>query len=359
MSNANYYPFGMAMSNRNGSVESYRYSFQGQEKDDEIKGEGNSLNYKYRMHDPRVGRFFAVDPLAPKYPHNSPYAFSENRVIDGIELEGLEYLDADNTNIDCQQDNGDGTYSVTLGETEFTGISRVTINGSDFYDLGQHMYHNDDGWSTTGTRHEQATDETKVGIQLISNIGNLPKVPDDYTEPPMWTNPELSWAVANKYQNCRGMCYAVSMARVNQAFSDQGVNDAISLNTQTIDYRISRTSSKAPLAYKGYGVGGAIANNGYGILINNAGVWDGDLQKGAALQYWEHTSFTSALQNGFNGGGHSIIFDNYNFDNNGNIIGFNYTDYNGTGRVVNYNNGIATTSNATRIIVVGANLIDP
>src|SRR5690554_5988227 len=69
---------------------SYRYGFQGQEKDDEVKGEGNSINYKYRMHDPRVGRFFAVDPLAPYFSWNSPYAFSENRVVDGIELEGLE-----------------------------------------------------------------------------------------------------------------------------------------------------------------------------------------------------------------------------------------------------------------------------
>ena len=43
------------------------------------------------MHDPRVGRFFAIDPLAPDYPWNSPYAFSENRVLDGIELEGLEF----------------------------------------------------------------------------------------------------------------------------------------------------------------------------------------------------------------------------------------------------------------------------
>ena len=42
------------------------------------------------MHDPRVGRFFAVDPLTKKYPWNSPYAFSENRVIDGVELEGLD-----------------------------------------------------------------------------------------------------------------------------------------------------------------------------------------------------------------------------------------------------------------------------
>ncbi|MFI0428878.1 polymorphic toxin type 43 domain-containing protein [Mariniflexile sp. HMF6888] len=85
-----YYPFGMLLPNRHGSSDSYRYGFQGQEKDDEVKGEGNSLNYKYRMHDPRIGRFFAVDPLEASYPWNSPYAFSENKVIHMIELEGLE-----------------------------------------------------------------------------------------------------------------------------------------------------------------------------------------------------------------------------------------------------------------------------
>jgi RHS repeat-associated protein len=78
--------------NRHGSTADYRYGFQGQEKDDEIKGEGNSLNYTFRMHDPRVGRFFARDPLSSKFPWNSPYAFSENRVIDGFELEGLEVV---------------------------------------------------------------------------------------------------------------------------------------------------------------------------------------------------------------------------------------------------------------------------
>ncbi|CAM1368151.1 hypothetical protein TXIAM_370215 [Tenacibaculum xiamenense] len=86
-----YYPFGMLVPNRHGQADSYRYGFQGQEKDDEVKGEGNSINYKYRMHDSRVGRFFSSDPLEKKYPHNSAYAFSENRVIDGRELEGLEY----------------------------------------------------------------------------------------------------------------------------------------------------------------------------------------------------------------------------------------------------------------------------
>jgi len=79
------------MPGRHANTSDYRYGFQGQEMDDEVKGEGNSVNYKYRMHDPRVGRFFARDPMASIFSWNSPYAFSENRVIDGVELEGLEF----------------------------------------------------------------------------------------------------------------------------------------------------------------------------------------------------------------------------------------------------------------------------
>ncbi|NHN27423.1 hypothetical protein FIA58_017220 [Flavobacterium jejuense] len=75
----------------------YRYGFQGQEMDNELKGRGNSLNYTFRMHDPRVGRFFAVDPLSKSYPWNSPYAFSENDVIASVELEGLEKVPVNET----------------------------------------------------------------------------------------------------------------------------------------------------------------------------------------------------------------------------------------------------------------------
>jgi RHS repeat-associated protein len=91
------------------------YGFQGQENDDEIKGKGNSVNYKYRMHDPRLGRFFAVDPLHAQYPHNSPYAFSENTLIDHIELEGLE-------KVSFQASGGggsNGTYSLDKFSEEF------------------------------------------------------------------------------------------------------------------------------------------------------------------------------------------------------------------------------------------------
>jgi RHS repeat-associated protein len=87
---SDYSPFGVLLPERAVNAGDFRYGFQGQEHDDEVKEECNSVNFKYRMHDPRVGRFFAVDPLAAKYPWNSPYAFSENRLIDAVELEGLE-----------------------------------------------------------------------------------------------------------------------------------------------------------------------------------------------------------------------------------------------------------------------------
>ncbi|WP_347067842.1 RHS repeat-associated core domain-containing protein [Flavobacterium sp. WV_118_3] len=90
LSYSDYYPFGMLQEARQGSKANYRYGFQGQEMDNEIKGEGNSLNYTFRMHDPRVGRFFAVDPLEKKYPNYSPYSFSGNKVINSVEIEGLE-----------------------------------------------------------------------------------------------------------------------------------------------------------------------------------------------------------------------------------------------------------------------------
>jgi len=59
--------------------------------DDEIGGNGNYYSFEFRIHDARLGRFLSVDPLEKEYPWNSPYAFAENRVIDGKDLEGKEW----------------------------------------------------------------------------------------------------------------------------------------------------------------------------------------------------------------------------------------------------------------------------
>jgi RHS repeat-associated protein len=79
LSYSDYYPFGMLVPNRHKAGDDYRYGFQGQEKDDEIRGgEGNSYDFGARMLDPRVGRFFSVDRFVNKFPSQSPYIISMN-----------------------------------------------------------------------------------------------------------------------------------------------------------------------------------------------------------------------------------------------------------------------------------------
>ena len=60
-------------------MDSYRYGFQNQEKDDEIKGGGNSYTTFYRQLDPRVGRWFSLDPKMSAW--ESPYVSMGNNPI--------------------------------------------------------------------------------------------------------------------------------------------------------------------------------------------------------------------------------------------------------------------------------------
>ncbi|UKB82746.1 DUF6443 domain-containing protein [Chryseobacterium sp. MEBOG06] len=88
----NYYPFGLEFNENivpaNSISQNYRYSTQGQEKQEDTKWS----SFKWRNYDPTIGRFFNIDPLSEKYAYQSHYNFSENRVVDGRELEGLEWF---------------------------------------------------------------------------------------------------------------------------------------------------------------------------------------------------------------------------------------------------------------------------
>lgn len=69
---ASYYPFGMEIPGRtwnNGN--GYRYGWGGHEKDNEVKGEGNSIATHFRLNDPRTGRWFTTDPVT--HFSQSPY----------------------------------------------------------------------------------------------------------------------------------------------------------------------------------------------------------------------------------------------------------------------------------------------
>src|SRR5690606_9750698 len=84
----NYYPFGLKHKGYNQLPgNGYKYKFQSQERQDEL--DLNWDAFRFRNYDYAIGRFMNVDPLSDKYPYQSHYNFSENRVIDGRELEGL------------------------------------------------------------------------------------------------------------------------------------------------------------------------------------------------------------------------------------------------------------------------------
>ncbi len=57
-------------------VGDYRYGYQGSEKDDELKGVGNSYTTFYRNLDPRLGRWLSADPISQ--PWQSPYTSMDN-----------------------------------------------------------------------------------------------------------------------------------------------------------------------------------------------------------------------------------------------------------------------------------------
>ena len=85
-----YYPFGMIMPRRNYRDTSFRFGFNNKEKDDEVYGIGNSIDYTKRILDPRLGRFLSVDPLTNSYPWYTPFQFAGNKPIMAVDLDGKE-----------------------------------------------------------------------------------------------------------------------------------------------------------------------------------------------------------------------------------------------------------------------------
>lgn len=81
----------MLQPNRHGNTGLYRYGFNGFEKDDEIKGNGNHISWGDYGYDPRTGRRWNVDPFFAKYPWQSPYSAMGNNPILHKELDGRDY----------------------------------------------------------------------------------------------------------------------------------------------------------------------------------------------------------------------------------------------------------------------------
>lgn len=139
---SNYYPFGLKHNGYNGNnaQPDYKYKYQGQERQDELGLNWDS--FKYRNYDYAIGRFMSIDPLAEDYPYNSTYAFQENKMGLGRELEGLELVYRKGTSpefkekfaktVNFMNDKGTSGQLAELNEMSETTLIDNTGNGS-FY----------------------------------------------------------------------------------------------------------------------------------------------------------------------------------------------------------------------------------
>ncbi len=146
VSYSDYYPFGMPMPGRNANSGDYRYGFNGMEKDDNVKGLGNSYTTEFRQYDLRVGRWLSLDPLMAEFPWQSPYVDFDNTPIYFVDIKGLE---AETTIVG---ENDDGTYTVLDwiddGKTDIITQSGEKIGNS----LTTHSFVSDNGCAVEGAQ---------------------------------------------------------------------------------------------------------------------------------------------------------------------------------------------------------------
>jgi RHS repeat-associated protein len=86
LSAKDYYPFGMSMPSRATEGGTYRYGFNGKEKDTET-----DLNdFGARFYAANLGRWLSIDPLAAKFPNWSPYNAMNDNPMFFIDPDGKE-----------------------------------------------------------------------------------------------------------------------------------------------------------------------------------------------------------------------------------------------------------------------------
>jgi RHS repeat-associated protein len=100
----NYYPFGKTFGQVNNPAVLpsliNKNLFNSKELQNDVEfglADLNLLDIKFRFYDFNTCRFNSIDRLAEKYPYKSPYDYAENRPTSGIDLDGLEYVDANKT----------------------------------------------------------------------------------------------------------------------------------------------------------------------------------------------------------------------------------------------------------------------
>ncbi len=126
------YPFGSPMPNRSFSASSYKYGFNGKEKDDEVKGGGNSVDFGARNYDSRLGRWLSVDSDNERTPDVSPYSYTKCNPIFFTDFKGRR-IKPTNKTADLALRNYISSFDIVNkdGTTKMTATDLFQLSKSD------------------------------------------------------------------------------------------------------------------------------------------------------------------------------------------------------------------------------------
>jgi len=224
------YPVGIVLlepTNR----KTYQYKFQGQERQDELGLNWDS--FKWRNYDYAIGRFMSIDPLAEKYNYQSPYNFSENRVIDSRELEGLEAVNVtkDNPNL----------VIVALGRAGGVYGDKIQ-NGQTLYkNLPDGYNKSDDGLSllNNSSLRNNATIITYAGSDSGETAGHMAQTIANYRE----TNPNGTVTLIGHSLGGKDVLDAANIVNNNSAIKNKTIDLVMTLEAASTDNRGSAYST--------------------------------------------------------------------------------------------------------------------
>lgn len=183
----NYYAFGMLQPGRGLTGGGYRYGFNGMEKDDEIKGQGNSYTTLYRQNDPRLGRWMSIDPKAAQLPWQSPYNSMDNNPIiyndplgDWVRGEGFwrnVFNTDDKINAQNRAEEMGGVASKVDGTWRATWLETNTVDlGNGAIDFNVFAFQEFKGTDSKGNEFASAVTHIEDGIDdFMKNLSFLHK----------------------------------------------------------------------------------------------------------------------------------------------------------------------------------------
>jgi RHS repeat-associated protein len=136
----------------------YMFGFNGQEKDNEIKGAGNSLDFGARVYDSRLGRWLSLDPLMSKYPSLSPYVYCNNNPILYLDPDGKRFFIA----------TGMSENDTKLALSDVQGL----IGNANYNNL---IVHNTQTGEIKFDINQVPLNERNAGMVLLSKVTLTPK----------------------------------------------------------------------------------------------------------------------------------------------------------------------------------------